>query len=88
MKREIIIRRQGFLEKLSDSKLADLEFKTCPQLAPIFISRKQRRKIFGGVLPVMRLQQIITPKLSKLMHTREGTTIVTQQEKFETKPDD
>ena len=30
---------------------------------------------------------IITPKLSVLMHTRGGTTIVTQQEKLKTKPD-
>ena len=34
-----------------------------------------------------RLKQIITPKLSMLMHTREGTTIVTQQKKLKTKPD-
>ena len=34
-----------------------------------------------------RLQQIITLKLSILMHTREGTTIVTQQQKLKTKPD-
>ena len=34
-----------------------------------------------------RLKQIITPKLSMLMHTREGTTIVTKQKKLKTKPD-
>ena len=50
-KKEIKIRRHDFLEKLSNSKLAkfqpigsrvaDLEFKTYPQLVLIFISRKQ-----------------------------------------------
>ena len=64
-KKEVKIRRHSFLEKLSDSKLAnfspigsrvaDLEFKTYPQLDLIFISRKQGKKIFGGVLPVTRL---------------------------------
>ena len=63
-RKEIKIRRHGFLEKLFDSKLAnsqigsrvaDLEFKTYPQLALIFFLREQREKIFGGVLPVMRL---------------------------------
>ena len=85
------IRRNGFLEKLSDSKLAklqqigsrvaDLEFKTYSQLALIFISRKQGGKILGGVQPVTRLEQIITPKLSMMIHNREGKKIVTQQEK-------
>ena len=69
------------------SRVADLEFKTYPPLALIFISRKQWKTIFGGVLPVMRFKQIITPKLSMLMHTSEGTTIMTQQEKLKTKPD-
>ena len=63
------------------SRVADLKFKTYPQLALIFIWRKQGKKIFGCVLPVTRLQQVITPNLSMLMHTRKGTTIVTQQEK-------
>ena len=65
MKKEIKIHRHSFLEKLSDSQLAkfsqinsrvaDLELKTYSQLALIFISRKQWKKIFGGVLPVTRL---------------------------------
>ena len=63
------------------SRVADLKFKTYPQLALIFIWRKQGKKIFGCVLPVTRLQQVITPNLSMLMHTKKGTTIVTQQEK-------
>ena len=37
------------------SRVADLEFKTYSQLALIFISRKQGKKIFDGVLPVTRL---------------------------------
>ena len=37
------------------SRVADLEFKMYPQIALILISRKQWKKIFGGVLPVMRL---------------------------------
>ena len=36
------------------SRVADLEFKTYPRLALIFISRKQWKKSFGGVLPVTR----------------------------------
>ena len=90
-KQEIKIRRHSFLEKLSDSKLAKFQpnwftgcglgFKTYPQLTLIFISRKQGGKILGGVQPVTRLEQIITPKLSMMIHNREGKTIVTQQEK-------
>ena len=56
MKKEIKIRRHGFLENLSDSKLAnfgsrvaDLKFKTYPQLALIFFSRKQWKSFWRRI---------------------------------------
>ena len=76
-KKKIKIRRNGFLDKLSDSKLAKfsqigtraavLEFKAYPQLALIFISRKQLKKIFGGVLPVTRLFINYSPKAKLIL---------------------
>ena len=87
-KKEIKIRRHGFLEKLSDSKLAKFQpnwFTGCrlgvqnvPSTCSDFHFEKTGEKYFWRRIA---RDEIITPKLSMLMHTRKGTTIVTQQEK-------
>ena len=53
-------------------RVADLQLKTYSQLALIFISRKQREKILGGVY---------NTKAVNVDAYQGGTTIATQQEK-------
>ena len=87
-RKEITIRRHAFLEKLSDSKLAKFQpnwftgcrlgVKNLPSICPDFHFEKPVEKEFWRHIT---RGEITTDYM--LMHTREGTTIVTQQERVE-----